>query len=477
MKRFLFRTLLGAAGIAVAATAHAQTTPVTSTLALATFDSAWARIDRSFYDTTFLASRWRVLRDSLRPIAAGAKTNVQLRGVLNTLLASVGVSHFGIIPHEISPDFDEQPKSGRAITTAKATTASTAIANGTATSGTDARVGAEPGTIGVSLRLADGHLVVWKVDSTGPAWAQGVRPGVEVRSVEHASTADAIDQLAALGDESLRRNARMTAVMRANAMLAGPVGDTAVLVLGNVGAEQTYRVVRAPVRGVMSRFANLPQINAVFDTSTRAVHGPSGMRRIGVISFSVWLPALSDPLNRVFDRYRNADALVLDLRGNPGGLSGMINGIAGHLVDSAYTLGTLHMRGLTLQLKANPQRVSPEAKRVEPFSGPVVVIIDPLSASATEFFTAGLQGLGRVHVIGETSAGASVPALMGRLPNGDVMLHAIADHTDSKGRRIEGVGVVPDEIVPLKAAALRAGHDEAMEAALRWAAQQSGKKR
>jgi carboxyl-terminal processing protease len=475
MKRIFFRTLLGAAVLVFAATARAQVQAVTSALALATFDSAWARIDRSFYDTAFLASRWRLLRDSLRPVAAGATTNAELRGVLHTLLASVGVSHFGIIPHEVSPDFDDAPKSGTATTTGTAATTSEAIPTGTAANG--ARPGAQPGTIGVSLRLAEGHLVVWKVDSTGPAWAQGIRPGVEVRSVEHASTADAIDQLAALGDEALRRNARMTAVMRANAMLSGPVGDTAVLVLGEVGAEKTYRVARTPVRGAMSRFANLPPINAEFDTSMRVVRGPNGTRRVGVISFSVWLPALSAPLNRVFDRYRSADALVLDLRGNPGGLSGMINGIAGHLVDSSYTLGTLHMRGLTLQLKANPQRVSPEAKRVEPFSGPVVVLIDPLSASATEFFTAGLQGLGRVHVIGETSAGASVPALMGRLPNGDVMLHAIADHTDSKGRRIEGVGVVPDEIVPLKAASLRAGHDEAMEAALRWAAQQPGNKR
>ena len=459
MQRYLSRTLLAAASLAITAGARGQGAAVTPGLALATFDSAWSRIDRSFYDTAFLASRWRVLRDSLRPIAAGAKTNAQLRDVLQTLLSSVGISHFGLIPHEVSPALDD-PGLGSDNSAPASTSGS-----------------AEPGTIGASLRIADGHLVVWKVDSAGAAWKHGIRPGVEVRSIGHASTAAAIGQLAALGDEALRRTARMTAVMRANASLSGPVGDTVVLVLGKEGAEHTYRIVRTPVRGVMSRFANLPAINAVFDTATRVVRGPNGTRRIAVISFSVWLPALSDPLNRVFDRFRGADAIVLDLRGNPGGLSGMINGIAGHLVDSAYTLGTLHMRGLTLHLRANPQRVSPESKLVEPYAGPVVVLIDPLSASATEFFTAGLQGLGRVRVIGETSAGASVPALMGRLPNGDVMLHAIADHTDSKGRRIEGVGVIPDELVPLSAAALRAGHDEAMEAAFRWAAQQTRAKK
>ena len=98
--------------------------------------------------------------------------------------------------------------------------------------------------------------------------------------------------------------------------------------------------------------------------------------------------------------------------------------------------------------------------------------MDPLSGSTSEFFAAGLQGLGRAHIVGDTSAGAALPALMDRLPNGDVMMHVIADLTDSRGRRVEGVGVVPDEVIPLKAAALAAGHDDALEAALRWAAAQ-----
>jgi carboxyl-terminal processing protease len=454
MNRTTFRTVVCAAGLLAAAEGRAQTAPVTQVLALATFDTAWSRIDRTFYDTAFLATRWRVLRDSLRPIAAGARTNGELRQVLTALLASVGVSHFGLIPREVSPALDDP------------VVASTGGGGG------------QPGTIGVSLRIAGGHLVVWKVDSTGPAWAKGVRPGAVVRQIGNSPTGSDIDQLASLGDETLRRTARMTAVMRANSELAGPVGDTVILELAAGKEVRTHHIVRTPVRGVMSRFGNLPPINAVLDTSQRVVRGPHGDVRVGIISFSVWLPgALSAPLNQVFDRYRTSDALILDLRGNPGGVAGMINGISGHVLDSSYALGTLHMRGLTLQLKANPQRVSPDAKRVTPFAGPVAVLIDPLSASATEFFTAGLQGLGRVHVVGEVSAGASVPAQMGRLPNGDVMLHAIADHTDSKGRRIEGVGVVPDEIVPLSAAALRAGHDEAMEAALKWAAKQPRNKR
>ena len=36
--------------------------------------------------------------------------------------------------------------------------------------------------------------------------------------------------------------------------------------------------------------------------------------------------------------------------------------------------------------------------------------------------------------------------------------HVIADHSDARGRRVEGIGVVPDQVSPLRIADLRAGH-------------------
>jgi len=57
-----------------------------------------------------------------------------------------------------------------------------------------------------------------------------------------------------------------------------------------------------------------------------------------------------------------------------------------------------------------------------------------------------------------------------RLPSGDVFVHAVADFTDPDGRRVEGAGVVPDDIVPLTVADLLAGKDAPLEAAVRWIA-------
>jgi len=49
-----------------------------------------------------------------------------------------------------------------------------------------------------------------------------------------------------------------------------------------------------------------------------------------------------------------------------------------------------------------------------------------------------------------------------------VMLHAIADHLDSRGRRVEGRGVIPDEVIQLNIADLAAGRDAPLAAAIQW---------
>jgi carboxyl-terminal processing protease len=56
-----------------------------------------------------------------------------------------------------------------------------------------------------------------------------------------------------------------------------------------------------------------------------------------------------------------------------------------------------------------------------------------------------------------------------RLPGGDILYHAIADFLNPAGKPLEGAGVTPDRVVPLTRAALLAGRDPALEAAMAWA--------
>ena len=75
---------------------------------------------------------------------------------------------------------------------------------------------------------------------------------------------------------------------------------------------------------------------------------------------------------------------------------------------------------------------------MEPFDGPVAILVDRLTASASECFAGGLQSLGRVRVFGETSMGQALPALFDRLPNGDVFIHAWGDFVTGAGPSVGG---------------------------------------
>jgi C-terminal processing protease CtpA/Prc len=79
-----------------------------------------------------------------------------------------------------------------------------------------------------------------------------------------------------------------------------------------------------------------------------------------------------------------------------------------------------------------------------------------------------MQAIGRARVFGQTSMGQALPALFDKLPNGDVFIHAWGDFVTADGTRVEGRGVVPDEIVPVTRRDLLAGRDAPLEAALAW---------
>jgi carboxyl-terminal processing protease len=126
--------------------------------------------------------------------------------------------------------------------------------------------------------------------------------------------------------------------------------------------------------------------------------------------------------------------------------------------------------GPELRFKANPRRVRPDGTPVEPYAGPLAILTDEMSASTSEFFAAGLQGVGRARVFGGNSAGQALPAMLIRLPTGDVLMHVMADFTGPGGVRIEGRGVQPDIPVADTRQGLLVQRDAPLRAALDWIA-------
>ena len=162
------------------------------------------------------------------------------------------------------------------------------------------------------------------------------------------------------------------------------------------------------------------------------------------------MTAVDAEFQQAMDEFRRADGIIIDLRGNPGGLAAMMMGISGHFLGDRVTLGVMKTRDNELRFVANPRLVTASGERVQPFAGPLAILVDSMSGSASECFAGGMQSIGRARIFGQTSMGQALPALFDRLPNGDVLIHAYGDFVTATGTRLEGRGVIPDEAVPLE---------------------------
>ncbi len=421
---------------AAPAGASLASSPVTEPLV--TFDTAWAIIARTHWDTTYNGVNWRALREELRPKAAAAKTTGELRAVLSDMVGRLKQSHFSIIPREVSD----------------------ATTGGGSGSGVD-----QNGTTGAVLRYVDGAMVVTQAPPTSPAARAGVRAGWTLEAVQGCPVAPRLARIPATMDP---RRAAFTAFSIANQMLAGPVGDSVRATFRDgSGRAQTVSIIRGREPGTMAKFGNLPP----FPASLSHERVQQGGRTIGIIRFNIWMPVLSPQFDAAVDSLRDADAIIIDVRGNFGGVGGMSMGVAGHFLDSSLTIGTMQQRGVSLKFVANPRRVDTRSRSVKPFAGPVALLVDELSVSTTEIFAGGMQALGRARVFGTQTSGQALPSVPERLPNGDILYHAIADFLSPTGKPLEGDGVRPDVLTPLSRQALLDGRDPARDAAMAWAVQ------
>jgi carboxyl-terminal processing protease len=248
--------------------------------------------------------------------------------------------------------------------------------------------------------------------------------------------------------------------------LRGPAGSKVDVIFEDGDGTRIARTLeRRPEQGQPVTVGSLPTMFVRVESERKRT--PAGAAA-GLIRFNVWMAAVDAPFQQAIDDFRATDGIVIDLRGNPGGLAGMLMGISGHFVAERTTLGVMKTREGELRFFANPRLVSAAGVRVGPFRGPVAILVDAMSGSATECFTGGMQSIGRARVFGQPSMGQALPALFDRLPNGDVLIHAYGDFVTASGTRLEGQGVIPDEVLPLRREDLLAGRDRSLEAALAW---------
>jgi len=165
----------------------------------------------------------------------------------------------------------------------------------------------------------------------------------------------------------------------------------------------------------------------------------------------------SEVVDQAIGKARKHSALIVDLRGNPGGSIDSLKLMVGSLFDRDIKIGDRVGRNGSKPLVAT--------HAAHPFEGKLIVLVDEDSASAAELIARVVQLERRGTVIGDKTSGAVMETLVHpeRMAVSSEVGYAIAV-TDanlimSDGKSLEKTGVVPDEVLLPTGADLAAGRD------------------
>ncbi len=260
------------------------------------------------------------------------------------------------------------------------------------------------GLVGVTLERRGGELVVAPPDegtSTG-GYAQGLRVGDRVVTISG-------------------REARDLPLGEAAALLAGEPGTTVPISIERPGQDEAIDFVLtredpSPISVPFSGF--------VGDDTTRGM---------GYVRLTVFGNGAGQEVRAALTRLAQSDleGVVLDLRGNGGGLLGAAVEIVGLFVPTGTNVTTLRMR--------DPSKTETYRTTVPPVAAtvPVVVLVDSLSASASEIVSGALQDLDRAVIVGDPTFGKGLVQVVRRLPYNTALKLTIGRYELPSGRVVQ----------------------------------------
>lgn len=177
---------------------------------------------------------------------------------------------------------------------------------------------------------------------------------------------------------------------------------------------------------------------------------------VGILKLPSFMFDISD-VDRMMGWARKDKALVIDLRGNPGG----------YVKTLQYLIGATFEKEVKIGDRVGRSEHKPMITKTHdhPFTGKLVVLVDSKSASAAELFARVVQLEKRGTVMGDRSSGSVMEAKRYSYRGGtDTVIYFGASITDADivmtdGKSLEHTGVTPDEVVLPSAADLADGRD------------------
>ena len=262
--------------------------------------------------------------------------------------------------------------------------------------------------IGAYVEMKEGHVVIVAPMDGSPAQRAGLRPGDIILQVDGENVANLpIDQVVS--------------------RILGPAGTSVTLTILTPETEQTRDVTleRAKITLQNVRWQQLP--------GTQIAH-------VRVVAFS---QGVTDDLRQALSeiQQQGLDGIILDLRSNPGGLLSEAIGTASQFLESGNVLLEEDAQGDIKPVHVLEGGLAPDL--------PLVVLIDPGTASAAEIVSGALQDAGRAELVGETTFGTGTVLNEFTLSDGSALLLATEEWLTPQGRLIWHQGIAPDIQVTL----------------------------
>ena len=394
------------------------------------FDFVWHRIDEAYVDPDLHGLDWKKTGQDFRPKVLLASSDELFWKRLDDMVAELGDAHTRVLsPAQYLADEEKYAIS-----------------------------------LGLHIDLLRDEIVVMNVFPGSPAEKAGLEKGNQILEIDGIS--------ANLWWQNHLQTARKNSSFRAQTKsvkrlfnLGEPehTNDPRSLkVLNNIGEERVLSVHRARLT-----YRN------IFSASRHA----SGFAYVRLTGFE---HSLARDLDDIFSSVKDAPGLVIDLRGNGGGSSAFAMALMNHLVPSKTPAGKRISRNgrvpqVFFGLFQSDQLTLELSGMKRAFAQPVVVLLDADSASASELTAGILQSIGRAKIVGQTSCGCLM-AYFGyaNVPGGGALAYSELDFRMPDGKRIEGVGVLPDSVVTFTREDLIEGRDPAIERALELLRQSRG---
>ena len=279
--------------------------------------------------------------------------------------------------------------------------------------------------IGAVVTMEDGELTVISPIRGTPAERQGIKAG---------------DRILEINGEATSGMTLTEAVLK----IRGPKGTAVTLLILHRGETE-------PVEIEITR--------AEIDIDTVYLEMlPGNIAHIELIHFS--LRTDQEVSSVLEDALRSgATAIILDLRGNPGGLLNTVINVAEEFLDGGTILYQADDDGNVIEeWKASSGGLAADL--------PLAVLVDGGSASGSEVLAGALQDHGRAPLIGTTTYGKGSVQLIHELSDGSALYVTSARWLTPNGHLIEGQGLTPDFEVPITEEDLAQGIDPQLERAI-----------